>query len=491
MTVSERARMLADWRLAALVGLVSLAARSYRLDAFPVWLDEIYGFLLVRGGPDDILANSLTDPHPPGWYLSLWLTSGFGQFANEWALRWPSVLLGTLTAVLIFYLARRHAGRLGAAAAGALAAFSPMHLSYSQEARPTAMVVLLAALAALLLDRALEAPQRRGRWLALTLLAVAGMYVNYFFALVVGAQLLSLLALRHWRPAAGYLIGVLLLTAPALYLFLTVVPRIEGTHSGAVPSLPLFVAGLLAGDPVRFGFGWWHWGLPALLLPLALVGALGARWERLLPYTIQAVAPFAAFWLLGVALLQIDLPASEMKHFLVAMPACFVLVGVGVDRLAAWLGPRAGPALAGAATVAAVAMSLAAIVSSWSYSKSPEGDLARSLGPEVGPGATVVTLSYSPAAALRFYRPDLDPYSALHSPSSGVAFVRVPEEGMTLPPNAATVAPRELLASPEIWVAFDSRRPDAALPIFARACRPASERAYGPFVLIHYTGCAP
>jgi hypothetical protein len=485
-------RLSAGWPLAAAVGLVALAARAYGIAATPVWFDEIYSYLLVRGGPGPILANSLADPHPPGWYLSFWLTSGFGQFASEWALRWPSVLLGALTPVLIFFLARRHAAAPAACAAALLAALSPMHLSFSQEARPTAMIVLVAALATLLLQRALEAPERRGRWALLTLLASAGMYLNYFFALLVGAQLLSILAFRHWRAAAGYLLGVLLLTAPALYLFLRVVPAVAGHYASSVPSLPLFVAGLLAGEPVRFGIGWWHWGIPALLLPLALLGGLAARRDRmLLPYLIQAAAPFAAFWLLGVALLQIGLPPSEIKHFLVVLPACFVLVAAGLDRLAARLGWRAGGALAGGLTVAVLALSMASIANIWSVSKSPEGDLARSLGAQVGPGSTVVTLSHSPAAALRFYRPDLDHYGALRSPSTEVSFVRMPDEGMILPPDAAAVALSELLARPELWVVFDTRRPDATVQLFAGACTPVSERAYGPFVLAHYTSCAP
>jgi hypothetical protein len=70
-----------------LVALAALAAalRLYRLDG-QLWLDEIYTIQLVRLGPWAIWLNMAADPHPPLFYLSEWLASGFGL-----------ALLGTLT----------------------------------------------------------------------------------------------------------------------------------------------------------------------------------------------------------------------------------------------------------------------------------------------------------------------------------------------------------------------------------------------------------
>lgn len=64
--------------LPLVVFIIALAIRSYRLSNNPLWLDEIYGFLLAAQGLPKILLNSLSDPHPPLYYILQWMSTGFG-----------------------------------------------------------------------------------------------------------------------------------------------------------------------------------------------------------------------------------------------------------------------------------------------------------------------------------------------------------------------------------------------------------------------------
>lgn len=110
----------------------ALALRLYRLNADPLWLDELYAVQLGRLGLGAIFANSLADPHPPLNYLLLWLGSGFATARGEWAYRWMAVLAGAATAPLVYWLARRWAGRAAAVRAALVRVAAP-----EQRAQPS------------------------------------------------------------------------------------------------------------------------------------------------------------------------------------------------------------------------------------------------------------------------------------------------------------------------------------------------------------------
>lgn len=481
-----------DSVIALALGLVALALRSYRLATMPVWLDEIYGFLLVRQGLGPILANSLSDPHPPGWYLLLWLTSGFGQVREELALRWPIALAGAATVPLTYALARRYTGATWAALAALLFAVSPFHIYLSQDARQSALAVFLAALAALGMERVLRSPGDRAGWVLLAGPSLAGLYISYFFPLAVGGQILGFLLLRRWREALGYGMAMAVLATPVAYLFLRVIPAFEQTRDQGPPALSMFVLTVIGGDPLRYGWGWWHGAIAAALLPLAALGALAVGRARTLAYHIaQVVAPFVGFWLVAIPLLDIGLPPNQIKHFLIVLPSLFVLVALGLERVAT-LGPRPlGRALVAGACALVIVASLASARNPWALGKSPEGEAALALAAAAGPRDPVVVLHYSPSYALSFYAPGLRQYVAPAEGPAGWELAAQPPEAMALPEGTPRVPLAALLAEGRLWAISVSGRPEQIIAQLRASCADVTASLYGPFELLRLEQCRP
>lgn len=482
-----------DWLWIGLLSLTALALRCYQLAGSPVWLDEAVSMWIVRQGPVAIVANSLRDPHPPGWYLLFWLTTGLGSLHSEWGARWPSVLAGAGAVALTTLTARRHVGLPAALGAGLLFAAAPLHLFFSQEARPPAMIVLAAAASALAFEHVLARPDDRRALLALILCALAGLYLGYFFVLVAGVQALALIALRLWRPALAYCASLALLGAPVAFFFLRGVPNIAAKHDQQAPQFFAFAQALLGGEPVRFGFGWWHPLLLALVGGLALFALPAARRDRALAYHAAQVAlPLAGFWLVLVGLLGLGLPLNEAKQFMVLLPSLFVLAAVGLERVAALLPGVGGRAMAAGLCAAAVVAGLASAGHAWGQTKSPEGLAVRALEALEAPGDARVFLTYSPALIFDFYRPG-EPYFTYASwapdgaPNLDGAYLEA-----DAPPGHGVVVPTDqTLAAPRILLIADTRRPEPAQAWIAARCSGASQGLYGPFELLIYEDCAP
>lgn len=138
------------YRNLALVALTlaALALRLLALGSKSLLTDEGSSFYFAQLPLADLLWR-LCDPHPPGYYLLLRALLSLGE-SEAW-LRLPSALAGALTVPLTWALVQQLSGaeadgdRVGFLAAALLTVF-PLHVWYSQEARPYALVALLALL---------------------------------------------------------------------------------------------------------------------------------------------------------------------------------------------------------------------------------------------------------------------------------------------------------------------------------------------------------
>ncbi len=136
-----------------LLTLAALALRLLALGSKSLLTDEGSSYYFSQLPVATILWG-LCDPHPPGYYLLLRAVAVLG--ASEWWLRLPSALAGALAVPLTWLVARQAirpvaspnaawADRAALLAAG-LVAFAPLHIWYSQEARPYALLSALALL---------------------------------------------------------------------------------------------------------------------------------------------------------------------------------------------------------------------------------------------------------------------------------------------------------------------------------------------------------
>lgn len=164
-----------------------------------LWRDEVDSLrFATRPLPGVLSAFTRPGENGPLFYLLLrpWLAAA-GH--SEFALRFPSILMGVLAVALIFLWGKYLFGRgVGGLLAALLLAVNPYHVWYSQEARMYALVVALILLSLWWFKEALE----RGRWWrwALWYLFVSlGFYIHVLAVLVLPVQALWLLMVPAWR----------------------------------------------------------------------------------------------------------------------------------------------------------------------------------------------------------------------------------------------------------------------------------------------------
>ncbi len=223
-------------RVAGLLLAVATALRLYRLGQDSLWVDEYASLLVAKLPLAAIPAGALRgDAFEPSLYFLLlhFVIGIFGE--SEEALRLLSALAGAVTVPLALVLFRALGASTGVAALGAaLMAISPLHLWYSQEARPYALLLCLGLGSLVCLLRALRTGGRLA-WLGfagLSSLAILTHVVGLLFP-VVG----WLWAIRTGRgtavlrPLLAATLAIVLATAPFGYRLTHAVSHAESTGS--------------------------------------------------------------------------------------------------------------------------------------------------------------------------------------------------------------------------------------------------------------------
>jgi hypothetical protein len=132
-----------DYIQLALLFVLAAATRFYRLGDASFWADEV---LTLRAAslPWSTLWVSAYDPTPPLYYSIIRLMMDVST--NEWWLRLPSALFGTLTILLVYLAARKIWDSRAAFTAALLLALSTSNIEYSQEGRAYALAGMCIAL---------------------------------------------------------------------------------------------------------------------------------------------------------------------------------------------------------------------------------------------------------------------------------------------------------------------------------------------------------
>lgn len=157
MTRPADAAAIARWALLFLAVLVGTALRVDRLGRPSYWLDEILGQQLTTEAARQPLSHWVTglEPeHGPLYYATQLASRVAGD--DEFAGRLAAASFGIVTIIAVWSAGALTGGGVVAAIAAVLLATSPLHVYYSREARPYALVMLLtAALIVFLLRRSI------------------------------------------------------------------------------------------------------------------------------------------------------------------------------------------------------------------------------------------------------------------------------------------------------------------------------------------------
>ncbi len=228
--------------LAGLLRLVALGRPAERY--FDEWFYASDACVYVENTSVCGYDAAVSKEHPP---LGKWLISlGIEVFGfNPTAWRLVPALLGTLTVVLLYVLARRVGlGRAGSAAAGLLFGIDPMHVALSRIAMLDVFVTFFGLLAVLMALESYRAA-RPGTWYVATGMAL-GCAVACKWSGVFVAPLLVVVLVAGVRRRAPELtvVGAVRRAAPALVVALVLVPTtvyvvsFAGRLDGSVLSAP-------------------------------------------------------------------------------------------------------------------------------------------------------------------------------------------------------------------------------------------------------------
>jgi 4-amino-4-deoxy-L-arabinose transferase-like glycosyltransferase len=490
------------------MALFVLAAllRFYRIDNNPLWMDEIYGILLMREGTRALILNSLTDPHPPLYYLLQWLSSGAGMIQSEFAWRLLPALSGALTVPLVYWLGFRMAGRNPAFIAALLFAISPAHIYFSQESRSTAFLTFLATLSVLMVYRLLQLAQTISYpslrlWLGLIAVSLVGLHSGYNYALILGIQGCFLLAFwgrsRFFWLYAGSMAGGLLMLLP----FLGSLAHNAAQHASisAPLNLPLLSQSLLAGEPLRFGLSWPHIWIPLMMVTITIIGCVSILWPKRssaanLYLVVQLFLPLLLFFAAAAPLFDLRLPAGESKLFMLLLPVFYALAAPGFQKIFQWAGFRPALVLVGVLFAFVLAGSLSSLNDYWSSSKSPEGQAVRYLRQNYQEGDVVISLHHSLNAAMAYYLPQADLYTyplvedGSYWLSQAVGVLRLPRSMVASTPRTPL---EEVRAHPRIWLLSKISYPLDFTQALLAECTTQLDREYYPFRAVLMSSCQP
>ncbi len=373
-----------------LLTLAGGVLRFATLDGQSFWYDEAVTVRLLHmdlGGMLHTIPNS--EATPPLYYLLAWLwAKPFGT--GEVGLRSLSALVGT-AAIPVFYAAATElcSRRVGLVVA-ALAAFNPLLIWYSQEARSYALLVLLVGLSLWGFARLLRRPDRTAvvLWAVASALALA---THYFAIFLIAPELVWLVvAPKTRRPT---LLAAVAVVAAGLALLPLAVHQRSLDVSGYIDESPLLERVARTGKALLLGY---ESPLEAVTSVTAfLIAAAAAAFALARPEAAdrRGVRTAAALGAAGLALpLGLALAGADYvqpRNLMVPWLPLAVVAGAGFAML--W---RRSLGAAGAALLCALGLaSVVGVALEPSWQRDDWRGMAHALGPLSSARAVVVAPS--------------------------------------------------------------------------------------------------
>ncbi|MCA8956617.1 MAG: glycosyltransferase family 39 protein [Planctomycetes bacterium] len=220
-----------------------------------VWIDELYTSDEFCGDPVILLKTLYSDIHPPLYFVFIHFWNAVFGDSEPW-LRLPPLLCGLLSIVLVRSLGDTLAGGGAGTMAAFLMAVSPVHIWYSQEARPYSANVCLLLVTLVAYYRLMGGPKRFG-WAVLFAFGLFGVVFTHYYMVVFPFLLAGLALLRpneNRRRIVAICVSVAILLAVymAVKMYFSHVPTSKGYLRGfdLVECAKLFFSWFLTGNSV-------------------------------------------------------------------------------------------------------------------------------------------------------------------------------------------------------------------------------------------------
>ncbi len=126
--------------------IVGLSLRLQDIFSRDFWYDEGFTGIAVRENFSGLLEMIKQDVHPPLYYFSLKVFSGFFDY-SVFGIRLWSLIFGMASVVVVFLLSKKLFDSRSAVFASLVAAFSPFAIQYAAEGRMYSMFVFFVLLA--------------------------------------------------------------------------------------------------------------------------------------------------------------------------------------------------------------------------------------------------------------------------------------------------------------------------------------------------------
>lgn len=356
-------------RAGILLGLITVAGLLLRLRGLDqdLWLDEITPIVdYTRLGAAQIMGSYLRSNNH--LLNTLLLKASIGSFGeNEWSVRIPAVLFGTLTIPALYWTARVALSRAASLAAALMIATSYHHVFFSQNARGYTAYLFFALLASGLLVWALREDSlwRWALYIAMIVLGSASLLITAFvlaahslLLIVIGILLLRCghaITAYARRTAtvlaiAGFLAFQIYAAAlPEAYVVITSV--YAEPSAGFATFSPEFLVEVVRGLVVGFDS-------PLFAFVFVALGALG--FAALCIYCWPLGVALALPLILTAALLGGRGLASSPRFFLLAVPLAMLAAASGLQAAAGrLLGSRIASPRAALSLIAIAGLGLA------------------------------------------------------------------------------------------------------------------------------------
>jgi hypothetical protein len=314
--------------------LFGYALRTYAVAELAFRGDEAFGIGLATMPVRAMLAlMTSSEPSPPlhPLLLKVWMPLAG---SSELAVRWPSVLGGTLSLALMYRLGRAWVGPSPSRWAVLLAAVNPFLIWSSQDARVYPLLLCLVLSAVWHLWQAAHSAHALRHWLAAGVLWWLALFTHYFAIFPLAAVGLALwLAPQtrvRWRQAVKFAIGLGLAYLPwAVYVGSSLSKQTKDWPTGNAAWR--FLTAFSVGTTEMGALVWVQLIGGGLLTMLLIIGAVAAFRRE----------PTAAIWGLSLALgtpfffwmLTLLKPTFLERYAISALPAVLMIAACGAHTL--------------------------------------------------------------------------------------------------------------------------------------------------------------